>query len=166
VSRGSCTALERQFLSPTGNRMLVPKPQADCHESVTSLQNSCRRAPRLPRSWPPAISPVTPGCQNCVKRFKPFLHYPNKWKTSRCGAMSHGSGPQPGNPWLGSSRVPEPTGKRLRRFVSRLLRAQSSLDLEGADRFVCPNLTGVPFFPCAPPAPSRRPDTVAAVTRL
>ncbi len=38
-----CTAPERQFLSPTGNRMLVPGPQAGCQHSVTCLHNSCRQ---------------------------------------------------------------------------------------------------------------------------
>jgi len=60
---------------------------------------------------------VIPGTKNRVKRFAPFPHYLNKWKTSRCAAMSHGLGSQPGNPRLGSNRVPEPKGKRLRRFV-------------------------------------------------
>ena len=87
-----------------------------------------------------AMPPVAPDAKNCVKRFKPFLHYPNKWKTSRCGAMSHGLGPQPGNPRLGSSRVPEPTGKRLRRFLPGFSSAVfvSAVFFRGADRFVWP----------------------------
>jgi RNA polymerase sigma-70 factor, ECF subfamily len=96
-------------------------------------------------SEPSAKLLVTPDSKNCVKRFTPFLHYPNKWKTSRCRAMSHGLGPQPGNPRLGSSRVPEPTGKRLRRFVRQASPTPSSL--AGADRFVCPKMTGVLLFP-------------------
>jgi hypothetical protein len=32
-----------------------------------------------------------------LKRFRPLLHYPNKWKTSRSAAMSHSLGFLPGN---------------------------------------------------------------------
>src|SRR5271170_3967993 len=42
--------------------------------------------------------------------------------------MSHSLGFQPGNSWLGSSKVPEPTGKRLRRFVRRIARRYFSRD--------------------------------------
>src|SRR5580658_9289043 len=56
-----------------------------------------------------------------LKRSVHFLHYPNKWKTSRSAAMSHSLGSQPGNSRLGPSKVPETTGKRLRRFVCTLL---------------------------------------------
>ena len=130
------TALERQISqSDQAIGILVPRPQADCHQRVTSLQNSCRKAQCLPRSWPSAKLLVTPDTKNCVKRFTPFLHYPNKWKTSRCRAMSHGLGPQPGNPgW-------DPVKCRSRRGSgSGALCAGFSSEgfFRGADRFVRP----------------------------
>jgi hypothetical protein len=39
----SQTALERQFLNPAGNRMLVPRLQAGCQCGVITLHNSCRQ---------------------------------------------------------------------------------------------------------------------------
>jgi hypothetical protein len=58
--------------------------------------------------------------KNSLKRSERFPHYPNKWKTSRSAAVSHSLGRQPGNSRLESSKVPEPTGKRLRCFVRSL----------------------------------------------
>src|ERR1700704_1679674 len=105
-----------------------------------------------------------PGTKNYVKRFTLFLHYPNKWRTSPCRAMSHGLGSQPGNSWLGPSKVPEPTGKRLWRFVNQsspppvLLRGGQSVRLPQSQEFHSSQ--------CAPPTPSRPADTVAAPIRL
>jgi hypothetical protein len=39
----SGTVLERQFLTPAGNRMLVPRRQVGCQRGVISLHNSCRQ---------------------------------------------------------------------------------------------------------------------------
>ena len=103
-----------------------------------------------------------------VKRSTPFLHYPYKWKTSRCTAMSHSLGSQPGNSRLRSSKVPEPKGKRLRRFVHNLL---LRLQIRGADRTKLAR-TGLAKYQefhssqCALSAPSRRPDDFAAGTRF
>ena len=142
MSRGAKGTRTTNFSVRPAIEILVPGPQADCHESVTSLQNSCRRAQHLPRLRPPAKLLVTPDSKNCVKRFTPFLHYPNKWKTS----LLSGDEPRFRTPtWrspAGIQRVPEPTGKRLRRFVRRLLQRFVSAVFfsKGADRFVCPNL--------------------------
>lgn len=56
--------------------------------------------------------------------------------------MSHSLGSQPGNSRLGPSKVPEPTGKRLRCFVHTLLRAVFSIYQTGSTF-----LQGVSFFP-------------------
>jgi hypothetical protein len=80
-----------------------------------------------------------PTRKNSLKRSERFPHYPNKWKTSRSVAVSHSLGFQPGNSRLESSKVPEPTGKRLRCFVLSLperglLRWRRSVRLLRLDR--------------------------------
>ena len=140
MSRGANGTRTTNFSVRPAIEILVPRPQADCHESVTSLQNSCRKAQHLPRSWPSAKLLVTPDTKNCVKRFTPFLHYPNKWKTSRCRAMSHGLGPQPGNGWDPvecRSRRGSGSGALCAGFSSAVF--VSAGFFRGADRFVCPN---------------------------
>jgi hypothetical protein len=75
--------------------------------------------------------------------------------------MSHSLGSQPGNSRLGPSKVPESTGKRLRRFVCTLL-FQNFLMCPDDSTFLKES------FPsqCSPLAPSRHPDVIAAATRL
>jgi hypothetical protein len=149
-----------------------------CQRDVTGLHNSCRREGAATgdglregnktgrKASVVSLSAPLPRqrrkkCWQRLKRSASFLHYPNKWKTSRSAAMSHTLGSQPGNSRLGPSKVPEPTGKRLRRFVHTLLHA---VFLDPTDWLDIPK--GVFSSLCMPPAPSRRPDAIAAITRL
>ena len=101
-------------------------------------------------------------CLPGLKRYASFLHYPNKWKTSRSAAMSHSLGPQPGNSRLGPSKAPESTGKRLRRFVPMLSSLRRFLIYQGGSTFLKESVSSQ----CSPPVPARRPAVIAAVTHL
>jgi RNA polymerase sigma-70 factor, ECF subfamily len=84
-------------------------------------------------------SPLPKG----LKRFCSILHYPNKWKTSPDRAMSHGLGALL-EPRLGSSKVPESTGKRLRCFARTLLQ---KADLSLCHSAFCHSVIGASRFP-------------------
>jgi hypothetical protein len=92
-----------------------------------------------------------------VKRSGPFLHYPYKWTTSRCMAISHSLGSQLGNSRLRSNKVPEPNGE-----AAPALCAQSSPEV--SDQKL--QNRGCRSSQCALPASSRRPDDFAAGTRF